>query len=249
MGKEKKVLGLLKKKKPQNINFRDQDGLTLLNCAAFHNRQLILKDLVGLGADVNLPNHQGNSPLYHAVSNNNEAMVTLLLQSGADTGLSSGTSTPLLLATASGNERLVELLIEHGADVNLQNKQGTSPIHVVANQGNERLVRLFIDHGAHVDSRNENCQTPVGEAKSQGHEQIVKILAQHFCKTHGIDLTQTSVPSLSDEKICKVCWERDADIVLLWCGHVAICCYCAIFLRSCPICCQPIQKVQRIFLS
>jgi len=90
--------------------------------------------------------------------------------------------------------------------------------------------------------------TPLCEAKFEKHEEIINILKNYFCKFYGISETEFKSPE-NDEKCCKVCWEREVDTVLLWCGHVAICLYCSQFLSSCPMCCQPIQKVQRVYLS
>ncbi|KYQ90712.1 hypothetical protein DLAC_09347 [Tieghemostelium lacteum] len=68
-------------------------------------------------------------------------------------------------------------------------------------------------------------------------------------KRENSTLQSTISSSSRDEKYCKVCWERPADTVLLWCGHYAICFYCSQYLNNCPLCVQPIERVQRVFVS
>jgi len=187
--------------------------------------------------------------------------------------------TPLLSALLASNERLVELLVEAGADVNVSMKKGTTALHIAAQQGNERMVRYLLEKGANVDVRGEDSKTPYLIAKEAKHDSIAQLLKEEFGVKYGLKRRKTVVigtaaeiiehrdddnddeekdcddedgdrdDDLKDDKCCKICWEREANTVLLWCGHIAVCMYCTQFLHLCPICCQPIQKVQRVFLS
>jgi ankyrin repeat protein len=226
--------------------------------------------------DVNLADNNGMTALHHAVSEQNESLVRLLLQHGSDVNYCTNESvgSPMTLAIQTANERIIEILAESGADVNCSTKNGNTALHLAAHAGNEKLLRLLLKCGAEVDRRNNDNTTPLLRARQQGHEHIIQILIEHFCQKHGIvdpnknnnnnnhnnidgseekgaELQRINTPDsdLKDEKCCKVCWEREADSVLLWCGHVALCLYCTQFLQLCPICCQPIKKVQRVYLS
>eukprot|EP00727_Mastigamoeba_balamuthi_P001992 m51a1_g11790 putative e3 ubiquitin-protein ligase neurl1b (323) ;mRNA; r:304586-305976 len=46
---------------------------------------------------------------------------------------------------------------------------------------------------------------------------------------------------------CVVCLDNEADSVVLWCGHLCLCSACGKNLKSCPMCRQPIFKLQRVF--
>lgn len=51
------------------------------------------------------------------------------------------------------------------------------------------------------------------------------------------------------EKRCKVCLDRDADVVFMPCGHLCTCVDCAQALRTCPLCRKRIQKSIKTYSS
>lgn len=55
--------------------------------------------------------------------------------------------------------------------------------------------------------------------------------------------------ALDETKLCKICFERPMDTVLLGCGHVAVCLFCSQYLQLCPMCSAPIEKVSKIYFS
>lgn len=278
-GKVKQVKRLLKKSKGIGLNQRDETGNTMVTLATLYGRQQVLQELVSSGADINIADDRGMTPLHHAIANNMESMAQYLLQQGANVNIPAvNNQTPLFTALQASNDRFAELLIEANADVNAVLRQnGMSPLHYVAEQGNEHLVRILLERGADIDHRPDDSLTAYLRAKQGGHEGVMRLCLESFCKKHGLqrhlknstitegDLgelehqtgettknrssSRTSEDSINDEKCCKVCWEREAETVLLWCGHVAVCIYCSQFLHLCPICCQPIKKVQRVYLS
>uniref|UniRef100_A0A8B9FDQ1 RING-type E3 ubiquitin transferase n=1 Tax=Amazona collaria TaxID=241587 RepID=A0A8B9FDQ1_9PSIT len=61
--------------------------------------------------------------------------------------------------------------------------------------------------------------------------------------------TEEQLRSLQEEKMCKVCLDKDASVVFVPCGHLVACRECALNLRSCPICRADIQDRLRTFMS
>ncbi|XP_004410213.1 PREDICTED: baculoviral IAP repeat-containing protein 7 [Odobenus rosmarus divergens] len=59
--------------------------------------------------------------------------------------------------------------------------------------------------------------------------------------------TEEQLPSLREERTCKVCWDRAVGTVLVPCGHL-VCAACAPALQLCPICRAPIRSRVRTFL-
>ena len=45
-----------------------------------------------------------------------------------------------------------------------------------------------------------------------------------------------------EESLCRICYDREADIVLLPCGHLATCGQCASACRDCPMCRRAIEQ-------
>lgn len=54
---------------------------------------------------------------------------------------------------------------------------------------------------------------------------------------------------LQEERMCKVCMDREVSIVFIPCGHLVVCKDCAPSLRKCPICRGTIKGTVRTFLS
>ena len=51
----------------------------------------------------------------------------------------------------------------------------------------------------------------------------------------------------ADDGMCRVCYERAIDCVLLRCGHYALCRQCSDRMEHCPFCRQPIQDVILVY--
>ncbi|NXE20579.1 BIR7B protein, partial [Ardeotis kori] len=54
---------------------------------------------------------------------------------------------------------------------------------------------------------------------------------------------------LQEERMCKVCMDRDVSVVFVPCGHLVACGECASNLRLCPICRAVIRGSVRTFMS
>ncbi|XP_039214130.1 baculoviral IAP repeat-containing protein 7 isoform X1 [Crotalus tigris] len=54
---------------------------------------------------------------------------------------------------------------------------------------------------------------------------------------------------LQEERMCKVCMDKDVSIVLVPCGHLVVCAECAPNLSRCPICRGDIRDSMKAFLS
>ncbi|XP_030319002.1 baculoviral IAP repeat-containing protein 7 [Calypte anna] len=61
--------------------------------------------------------------------------------------------------------------------------------------------------------------------------------------------TEEQLRRLREERMCKVCMDRDVAVVFVPCGHLVACGECALNLRSCPICRAAIRGTVRTFMS
>lgn len=52
---------------------------------------------------------------------------------------------------------------------------------------------------------------------------------------------------IDDKHMCKICWEREVNSVLLDCGHLVACVTCGRKLADCPICRQNVVRCVRTF--
>jgi hypothetical protein len=111
------------------------------------NRRVLL--LVKGGADVNLRNKRGQTPLYFAASDGDLAVVGELLRRGADPNSHSQTcSTPLIQAAHWWHTEVATALLAAGADPNQRNGSGFTPIRVASQYGLTELVGKLKAAGA-----------------------------------------------------------------------------------------------------
>ncbi|XP_075294562.1 baculoviral IAP repeat-containing protein 7 isoform X2 [Opisthocomus hoazin] len=61
--------------------------------------------------------------------------------------------------------------------------------------------------------------------------------------------TEEQLRCLQEERMCKVCMDRDVSVVFVPCGHLVACGECALNLRLCPICRAVIRGIVKTFMS
>ena len=111
----------------------------------------------------------GNSRLYDAIANGDEARARSLLEAGADpnssasglSGMGSGWESsepyqnrPLLYAIWHNEPGIALLLVEAGADPNARDPEGDTALIAAANAGMTEVVRALIEKGADVQAAN-----------------------------------------------------------------------------------------------
>ncbi|KAF2967556.1 hypothetical protein GQX73_g5986 [Xylaria multiplex] len=127
------------------------------------------------GANPNWANRtHPRAPLLSAIRADNEAIIRILLEAGADPNMPHSPSSPLMEATSKGNISAVKLLLSHGADI----RQGCPPPIVIATfKENMDLFRLFREHGARLDTP-ETGGLAMRVAKSHGLSSMVDALVR-----------------------------------------------------------------------
>jgi ankyrin repeat protein len=127
------------------INGFDTLDQTPLLAAISQNQLACAQQLVTAGADVNLADHAGWTPLIHAAYFGSDTqIITLLIEHGAkvnaqnDRGL-----TALYLASAAGHEPQVQLLLSKGADSTIASKSGYTPLQVAQVRGLKSIATLL----------------------------------------------------------------------------------------------------------
>ncbi len=108
-----------------------------------------VRKLIEAGADVNVINKYGKTPLLMASRNGHTEVVKLLLQAKADVNAKDRIgSTALRNASNSGHLDIVQVLLEKGADVNAKDKKGSTALIDASNQGHNDIVEALLAKGA-----------------------------------------------------------------------------------------------------
>ena len=128
-----------------DINGWVRDFGSVLHYAAMMGSSQAIKDLLALGANINLPCNGGQTPLLTAIKSNEHSLETvrLLVENGADVNRGDDSGwTPLHEACSKGDLELVKYLISKGADKSLQNKDGATPFAVISQEHQDLIDYL-----------------------------------------------------------------------------------------------------------
>ena len=113
--------------------------------------------------------HDGGTALHHAAISNHRAMVTFLLEAGADLNARDDTyqMTPIGWANEEGHEAMVRFLYDQGAEIDL---------HQAAAYGLLDHVREAVKHTRRQVNALMGGWTPLQLATLWGHPDVVELL-------------------------------------------------------------------------
>ncbi len=173
---------------PDLINAPSGDPAETPLCRAAHLGQLrVAKFLIDAKADVNQKSNR-MTPLGHAASNGQRAMIQLLLANGADVnGRDSDDCTALHVAADRGFISVAETLLEAKADVNARDVQRSTPLIFAVKHNFEPVSALLLAHGADPNLmatlphpgyavNSSELGSPLHFAISKGNERMVSLL-------------------------------------------------------------------------
>ena len=119
-----------------DLNSVDGEGNTALHYVArgFDKRETIALDLLRRGAQVNVKNMEGNTPLIIASGRRDLSVISALLDNGADVNAQNKNGwSSLMEAAKEGHLPIVKLLTEHGANPSQVNKDGKTAAELANN--------------------------------------------------------------------------------------------------------------------
>jgi ankyrin repeat protein len=174
-----------------DLNKPNKEGDTYLLKAIKKNDQEMIKLLVSSGADVNIADVSGKTPLILSIENDNlEAAKTLISSGGVNIQQRNDDGkTPLYYALSKGNPEMVKLLMNSGA--NPKNIEWLSDenasLFIATEDCNLEIAKLLIAAGIDVNFADRyDGQTPIFHASENCSSEMVKFLI-----SSGADVTKT----------------------------------------------------------
>eukprot|EP01045_Picozoa_sp_COSAG04_P000823 COSAG04_NODE_23_length_37908_cov_41.289825_17_plen_545_part_00 len=176
-----------------NASFR----LTALDGAVSRNKKEVTLLLLERGANPNLPNSTGRTPLMEATLRGFPPLIELLLQYKADIDMlvewnseaapaeegQMYKSTALSRAVANNQKPAVQLLLERGANPNLADNEELTPLMEAAVNGFPPLLQLLLKHKADIDAKHQ-LGTAFHFGCGTDHADCVEVLVSAGCDIH-----------------------------------------------------------------
>lgn len=174
-----------------NVNIKTEFGWTPLTLASGNDtedkniketrdmrRNKTIEVLLSHGAQIDLCQNEGSSPLFLACEKGYDSTVKLLLQNRACINLcKSDKFSPLYIACQEGHVEIVKLLLDAKAKINQLNSENkSSPLFIACQEGREKTVELLLSHGAEVNLCRNDGVSPLYIACKNGHECTVRHL-------------------------------------------------------------------------
>lgn len=137
---------------------------------------------------INRPGRGSYTPLHQAILRKKPALVSSLLEQGADPNITTQSKQSALhIAISRSDLESAQAVIDAGVDLSLREGSGWTALHLAAAKNQLELTQFLLDSGADPTLLSDAGGTALHEASVSGSEAIIQLLLDH-----GIDPTVVS---------------------------------------------------------
>jgi ankyrin repeat protein len=177
--------------KAAQLNFLSSKGHTALLLAAALGNLPIVQELLKAGAEVDIPDKDGDTPLLIACQGDKKShleIAKLLIEKKADVNFRNNNGvTCLHRATFNNNVDMLNILLAHGANVNAKNVIKQYPLHLAAEKGFTEIAELLIQGKCDREVKNDRNWTPLMLAAYKNKTDVLKLLLRKGAASPKVD--------------------------------------------------------------
>jgi ankyrin repeat protein len=168
---------LRSKSKKEGVSTISRIGNTPLILAVRDGNLEKVKVLIAEGADINLCDWYGRTPLSRALSKRklDMRMIEFLVSKGADVNLHPANGKTYLQESIR-KKGIPEFLINHGADVNVAPGSKIVPLNEAIYSKNNELIELLLKKGVDVNVHDNRHRTPLSLAVKSAQLELAEVL-------------------------------------------------------------------------
>ncbi len=192
-----------------DVNLRDKaQNTALMYCARLGDYGVtVSSNLVALGANVNITNSVGQTPLARAVRSSNTPLIQFLVTRGALADVRDGclSRTIVMLAASLSDIETLDLVCSlTQCLIDARDQHGNSTVRYALDDGPQfqRKLDVLIRHGYEVNLANRSGETPLIVASKRCDLDAVKALMSNGANPDSRDLTGKTAIDWAIEKQC-----------------------------------------------
>lgn len=177
-------------KRDPSLAVRRYGGRALLHYASGAGCLELVEALLRLGADPNMQDDGGHTPLYRAANQCASAtgpeVVRALVRAGANVNTDGGVTraTPLHMAARRGHVEIAQALLDCGAAIDARDALGDTPLRRSVNCNKIQVASLLVDRGADIHSIGNKALTPLRAARTGEMKRL--LLSCHLSGSNAI---------------------------------------------------------------
>jgi ankyrin repeat protein len=169
------------------------------NIKLMEERKEVITTLIECGFRINrqLDNYTKMTPLHLTCKLNDDVMVKLLLDLGANINATDKHGQNALHYACQNfqklNMRLIKFLINKGICVETGNCNGQTPLHLCCLNGHCDGLVILLQNGANINAKDSMDRTPLDDAILRHSYDCIKVLLDHGADINAIDIAGDSV--------------------------------------------------------
>ena len=138
----------------------------------------IFEALVDMGAELNMTDEHGQTPVYLAAQNGQTTVLEMLAENSADLNTPNKKGwTPIHVAAYYNRADVIEVLVDNGVDLNTPNEEGKTPILLAAKYSRKKAFTKLRALGADLNTSDNEGWTLVHEATYKDNLDMLRMLA------------------------------------------------------------------------
>ncbi|XP_035473487.1 ankyrin repeat and EF-hand domain-containing protein 1a isoform X3 [Scophthalmus maximus] len=172
---------------------KPEDGAGVLHMAVSDNRHDLVSYLLSRGADPNIQDKKGRTPVMLAAELGNEAILVLLAENNADLRLQDAQGKGVLfylIYPTKCHTRCLQLALECRAEVNNVSAQGTHVFQIMCERAHDctHLCLIMLNAGTDPNATNQETGiTALMEAAKAGSLQLVRAILKEGGDPNALD--------------------------------------------------------------
>lgn len=198
--KTQDVVDLLKAE-PALVHLPDLDGLYPIHLAIGLERNDMVSHLLKAGARLEEKGPNGATALLWALDAGSPTLVELLLERGAQSGVTDSQGNgPLHYAALSEDLEFTESFLGEKADPNAANAQGETALHWAARENSPQVALALVKAGGDPNVQDNQGRSPLHFCAAEGHLEVAETLLEAGSLKSSKDKEQKTAGDLAQDE-------------------------------------------------